>query len=91
MHQQAQKYYKKVLFSFSIGVKFPKIPSNCTSTFMASVRMGPQKKTGKHTETMETKSAFKGQRFQYVEGIRANAATDLKALTSAQFQRTFKK
>lgn len=37
------------------------------------------------------KSALKGQRFQDVEEIKANTATELKAITLEQFQRTFEK
>ncbi|KAF0716887.1 protein GVQW3-like, partial [Aphis craccivora] len=37
------------------------------------------------------KSALKGQRFQDVVKIKANTATELKAITLEQFQRTFKK
>jgi len=35
------------------------------------------------------KFALKGQQFQNLEEIKANTATELKALTSEQFQKTF--
>lgn len=37
------------------------------------------------------KSALKRQRFQVVEEIKTYTATELKAITFEQFQRTFKK